>query len=102
MYAQRVTIYPRPESIREVRELLVERVKARQAAGIRVGLSELVAGSHTPQFTVASRFDDLAAFEASRKRDQSDADFQKFVAKLTSLLREPTAFDLLEVLVAAS
>jgi len=100
MYAQRVTIYPRPENVREVRDLLVERVKARQAAGSRAALSELVAGSDAPQFTVGSRFDDLAAFEASRKRDQADADFQKFVAKLTSLLRKPSAFDLMEVLVS--
>ena len=102
MYAQRISIYPSPENVRDVRELLVERVKLRQSAGMRVGLSELVAGSDAPQFTVASRFDDLAAFEASRKRDQSDGDFQKFVGKLTSLLRKPTQFDLMEVLVAAS
>jgi hypothetical protein len=100
MYAQRVTIYPSPENVREVRGLLVERVKARQSAGMRVVLSELVAGSDAPLFTVGARFDDLAAFEASRKRDQSDADFQKFVAKLTSLLRKPSAFDMMEVLVS--
>ncbi len=100
MYVQRVTIYPSPQNVREVRELLVERVKARQAAGSKAALAELVAGSDAPQFTVNARFDDLAAFEASRKRDQADADFQKFVAKLTSLLRKPSAFDLMELLVS--
>jgi hypothetical protein len=99
MYMQRVSLYPRPEKVAEVRALVVERAKARQSSGIRVALSELIAGSGTPQFTVSTLFEDLAAFEAFRKRDQSDADFQKFVANISSLIRKPTAFDLLEVLV---
>jgi quinol monooxygenase YgiN len=99
MYMQRVSIYPDPEKVAEVRALLTERAKARQSSGTRVALSELVAGSHAPQFTVSTLFDDLAAFEALRKRDQSDADFQKFVAKIGSLIRKPAAFDLMEVLV---
>jgi hypothetical protein len=96
---QRVTIYPDPEKVAEVRTMLVERAKARQAAGMRLALSELVAGGHAPQFTVSLLFDDLAAFEASRKRDQADADFQKFVGKLSGSIRKPSAFDLMEVLV---
>ncbi len=99
MYMQRISIYPDPEKIADVRSLLLERAKARQGAGIRLALSELVAGSDTPQFTVSTLFDDLAAFEAQRKRDQSDGDFQKFVGKIASLIRKPTAFDLMEVLV---
>ncbi len=99
MYMQRVSIYPDPEKVAEVRTLLIERAKARQSSGTRVALSELVAGSDTPQFIVSTLFEDLAAFEALRKRDQSDADFQKFVAKIASLIRKPAGFDLLEVLV---
>jgi quinol monooxygenase YgiN len=99
MYMQRVSLYPQPEKVAEVRALLVERVKARQSSGIRVALAELIAGSDTPQFTVSTLFEDLAAFEAFRKRDQSDADFQKFVAKIASLIRKPAVFDLMEVLV---
>ncbi len=99
MYMQRVSIYPDPEKLGEVRSMLLERAKARQSAGIRLALTELVAGSDTPQFTVSTRFDDLAAFETQRKRDQADADFQKFVGKLASMIRKPTAFDLMEVLV---
>lgn len=99
VYMQRISIYPDPEKIADVRSLLLERAKARQGAGIRLALSELVAGSDTPQFTVSTLFDDLAAFEAQRKRDQSDGDFQKFVGKIASLIRKPTAFDLMEVLV---
>ncbi len=99
MYMQRVSLYPNPANIAEVRTLLIERAKARQAAGIRVALSELVAGSNTPQFIVSTLFADLAAFEALRKKDQADADFQKFVAKIGSLIRKPAAFDLMEVLV---
>lgn len=98
MYMHRITIYSNPEKVAEIRALLIERTKARQAAGMRVALTEMVAGSHAPQFTVNVLFNDLAAFEASRKRDQADGDFQKFVAKLTSLIRKPNDFDLLEVL----
>ena len=98
MYMQRVSIYPNPEKVGEVRSMLVERVTSRQSAGVRVALSEMVAGSHAPQFTVSILFNDLAAFEAYRKRDQADADFQKFVGKLSSLIRKPSGFDLLEVL----
>ena len=79
--------------------MLIERAKARQAAGVRVAISEVVAGSHTPQFTVSTLVEDLAAFEALRKRDQADVDFQKFVAKIGSLIRQPAGFDLMEVLV---
>jgi quinol monooxygenase YgiN len=99
MYMQRVSIYPNPANIAEVRTLLIERAKARQASGTRVALSELVAGANTPQFVVSTLFEDLAAFEALRKRDQSDVDFQKFAAKIGSLIRKPAAFDLMEVLV---
>jgi hypothetical protein len=98
VYMQRVMIYPDPEKVADVRSMLVERAKARQAAGIRLALSEMVAGSHAPQFTVSILFDDLAAFEASRKRDQADGDFQKFVGKLASSIRKPNGFDLMEVL----
>ena len=98
MYMQRVSSYANPEKVGEVRSMLVERVTARQSAGIRVALSEMVAGSHAPQFTVSILFNDLAAFEAYRKRDQADGDFQKFVGKLSSLIRKPSGFDLLEVL----
>jgi len=99
MYMQRVTIYPDPEKVADVRSMLSERAKARQAAGIRLALSEMVAGGDAPQFTVSIVFDDLAAFEANRKRDQADGDFQKFVGKLSSSIRKPSDFDLLEVLV---
>ena len=98
MYMQRVSIYPSPDKVAEVRTMLVERATARQSAGMRLALSELVAGSHGPQFTVSVRFADLAAFEAARNRDRADADFQKFVAKLGTLIRKPSAFDLMEVL----
>jgi hypothetical protein len=99
VYMQRVSIYPDPAKIADVRSLLVERATARQSAGLRVALSELVAGTDTPQFNVSTLFNDLASFEAQRKRDQADTDFQKFVGKLTSLIRKPVAFDLMEVLV---
>lgn len=99
VYMQRITIFANPEKVGELRALLIERAKIRQAAGMRLALTEMVAGSHGPQFTVNVLFNDLAAFEEARKRDQADGDFQKFVGKLTSLIRKPNNFDLLEVIV---
>jgi hypothetical protein len=98
MFMQRVSVYPSPQSIAEIRSLLVDRVTLQQGRGIRVALSELVAGSKTPQFVVTTLFEDLAAFEVQRKQ-YSDPESQKLVAKLASLVRKPLAYDLLEVLV---
>ena len=99
LYSQRVTILPSSEKIADVRALLVQRVKTTQASGQQVALAELVAGRHTPEFTVTLLFSDLAAFEAMRKRNQSDAAFQKFAAKLASLVRKPVAIELFEIVV---
>lgn len=99
MYMQRVSIYPNPDKVPDVRAMVTERVKARQAGELRVALSELVAGADAPQFTVSILWNDLAAFESGRKSDQADGDFQKFVGKLTTLIRKPNDFDILEVLV---
>jgi hypothetical protein len=99
VYQQRVTVRPHPEKIAEARALLVARAKATQAAGQRIALGELVAGQHGPEFQVILLFDDLAAFEAARRRNQADTTFQKFTAKLASVLREPAAVELFEVLV---
>ena len=37
--------------------------------------------------------------EATRKRNQTDATFQKFAAKLASLVRKPVAIELFEIVV---
>ena len=99
MYSQRVTILPSSEKIADVRALLVQRVKTTQASGQQVALAELVAGRHAPEFTVTLLFSDLSAFEAMRKRNQSDVAFQKFAAKLASLVRKPVAIELFEIVV---
>jgi len=98
MYMHRISIYPNADKVPEVRAMVTERVKARQSGGLRVALAELVAGTDAPQFTVSVLWNDLAAFEARRKSDQADADFQKFVAKLSTSIRRPSDIDILEVL----
>jgi len=98
VYQQRVTIRPKPDSIAAARALLLARVKIGQAAGQQIALGELIAGRHAPEFQVIILFNDLAAFEAQRKRNQSDPTFQKFGAKLATMLREPIGIDLFEVL----
>ncbi len=99
MYMQRVSIYPRSDKVAEARTLLQERARARQTAGIRIALAELAAGAGGPLFTISILFDNLAAFEELRRRNQSDTDFQSFVAKLTSLERKPGEVELFEVVV---
>lgn len=98
MYSQRVTIRPNADQVASVRALLTQRVKATQAAGQQAALAELIAGRHTPEFTVTLLFSDVSAFEAARKRNQSDAAFQKFATKLASMSRKPASIELLEVL----
>jgi hypothetical protein len=100
MYSQRVTIHPSPDKIAAARTLLLARVKTTRAAGARVAFGELVVGRHAPEFQITLLFDDLAGFEAQRKRNQADAGFQTFVTKLAATLRKPVGVDLFEVLVA--
>jgi len=99
MYQQRVTIHPSPDKIAAARALLLARVKGAQAGGQRIALGELAVGRHAPEFQIIILFDDIAAFEAQRKRNQADPTFQKFAAKLATMLREPVGIDLFEVLV---
>ena len=98
MYSQRVTIRPSADKVPEVRALLTQRVKATQARGQQAALAELIAGRHTPEFTVTLLFSDLNTFEATRKRNQSDATFQKFATQLATMSRKPPSIELLEVL----
>ncbi len=98
-HMHRVFVYPKPENIDEVRTMFVERIKSRQAIGVRAEFAELVEGAEIPQFTVSTLYKDTAAFETMRQWYQSDAESQRFVAKLETLIREPTASDLLKVLV---
>jgi len=100
MYMQRVTVHPSPDKIAPARVLLLARAKTNRAAGQRIALSELVVGGHAPEFQITILFDDLAAFEAQRKRNQADKSFQTFATKLAATLRKPARIDLFEVLVA--
>ncbi len=75
-------------------------MKIGQSRGQRIAFGELVAGKHAPEFQITILFDDLAAFEAQRKRNQADAAFQTFGTKLAATLRKPIVIDLFEILVA--
>jgi hypothetical protein len=100
MYSQRVTVHPSPGKIAAARALILARVKTGQARGQRIAFGELVVGRHAPEFQITILFDDLAAFEAQRKRNQADAGFRTFGTKLAATLRKPVGVDLFEVLVA--
>jgi quinol monooxygenase YgiN len=98
MYIHRVSIYPKPEKVEEVRTLFVERIKRRQTEGARAEFVELVFGDNSPQFTVSTLYEDMAAFEVAQQGYRSDPGAQNFLAKIEPLIREPLAGDLLEVL----
>ena len=99
MFSQRGTHYPVFGKGPELRALLEERVKARQAQGFRVGLSAQMFGAEGVTYILTTIYPDLAALEKNRKENQSDPAFIAYQAKLTGLQRMPTKTELFEILV---
>ncbi len=98
MYIQRTSLYPTFDKIFELRALLEERVKARQAQGITIGLQEQLFGPEGPAFTVVIRHDDLGGVERLRRQMITDPEFQAFLAKVGAVSRAPAKMELFEVL----
>jgi hypothetical protein len=98
-YRHRVTIYPAPDKIGAVRELLEERMQAFTERGDGVGLSRPVVSDHGPSFDVTALHPDLAAFERTRRANDADKDSPKFLGKLGGLIGRPTKTELFEILV---
>jgi len=101
MFSQRVTNYPAAGKGPELRTLLEERVKARQAKGLRTGLSTQMFGADGAAYVITTTYADLAALEKSRRENQSDPASRAFQAKLAGLQRVPQTIELFEILMPA-
>ena len=99
MYVQRVSFYPALGKAFELRAVLEDRVKARQAQGLQIGLQERVASSEGPVFTLVILHRSLADLEELRRRNLTDDSFREFVTKVSSLSMNQPRTELSEVLV---
>jgi hypothetical protein len=95
-YNRVATLIARPGSERQMLSLVLERARAEQAAGTRVNVSRPVAG--TRGLRVGITFGSLAELDKFRSASNGDAARQKYVEQLTSLLAEPTNFEIREVI----
>ncbi|HEY8742767.1 MAG TPA: hypothetical protein VIU62_06695 [Chloroflexota bacterium] len=99
MYMQRVRNYPQQGKEREMQQLLESWVQTRHALGRKVGLSTQLFDPEGAVFIITVRFNDLAELDQQRQRNRTDQAFQDFQGELGALIRRPTTFELLEVLV---
>ncbi|MGH2361787.1 MAG: hypothetical protein ACRDGM_14745 [bacterium] len=99
MFIERVRIYPALGKEPELRAVLEEWAKKRQAQGMEISLSVQLYGPEGPTFVNSAKFRDLAEVENRRRQNQADPAFQAVVAKVDSLCRVPAKRSLYEVLV---
>jgi hypothetical protein len=94
-----VRIYPTLGKEAEVRAFLTDWVKHAQEQGERAALLQRIYSSEGSMLAVLRQYDDLAAADARRQRNQEDADWQARVATLNTLIREPLRQVLAETIV---
>lgn len=99
MYMQRILVRPAVGKAPEVRSLLEERVKARQAQGVAQGLQATLFNPEGATFVATTRWEDLAKYEQDRGRNQGDPAFRAYQTKLAGLITVPPAPLLFEVLI---
>jgi len=99
MITLRARIHPKLDKVGEVRAFLADSVTAAQAQGEKVGLAQRIYSSEGPLLVVPRRFDDLAAADAWRRRNVTDATWQERVAKLNALVRAPVQLSLEESII---
>src|SRR5438105_3858032 len=95
MYTQRITFFPANGKGPELRTILEERVRQRQAQGTRAGLQSAVFGAKGPAFSLGIQVTDLEALETVRA---NPLPVDPRIAALTS---QPNLIELLEVLLPA-
>ncbi|MSQ14422.1 MAG: hypothetical protein EXR50_00960 [Dehalococcoidia bacterium] len=96
---QRITLYPAIGKGPELRAMLEEEVKARQARGITSGLQAQLFGIDGPAFTIGTQFPGIAAFEQRRESVPNDPGRQAYLAKVNQAISRPNRQQLFEVLV---
>ena len=99
MFIERVRIYPALGKEPELRAVLEEWVKKRQAQGMEFSLSVQLYAPEGATFVNSSKFRDLAEVETRRRQNQADPAYQAVAAKVASLSRIPAKRSLYEVLV---
>jgi len=99
MYMSRVVTYPQLGKERELQQHLEAWVKTSQGKGRKIGLSTQRFAADGTGPVLVYRFAGLAEYEEMTQRNASDRDFQAFVAKTATLLRLPSRFELLEVVI---
>jgi hypothetical protein len=83
----------------ELRSVLEERVKTDNSRGGEVSLGTLVYSDDGPAFVVTARYQNLAALDAGRTRNQADQARVASLAKSAALSRQPAKVSLAEVLI---
>lgn len=99
MYVQRVMLSPSRGKANQLRSALEERVRARQAAGVRTGLSQIIFGADQP-FVIVIAADNLAGLQAIRDRGRDDPDFQALITRVDGLIDRSPDISLIETLSA--
>ncbi len=92
MYSQRVSLFPAPGKNAEVRQILEERTRQRQAHGVRASLASS-AFAVEPCFALTTQFEDLGALETYRDSPLGQPD-----PRVASLTGQPARLELYEIL----
>ena len=99
MFIQRVTVYPMPDKVRELRALVEERTKKRNTQGQRLSMQVPVFASDVGTVVVSIFYEDLAALEKVRHQNATDKDWLEYIGKVNALSSETASFELYEVVV---
>lgn len=99
MYTTLATWYPTIGREAEMRALVVEFVKARQARGERYSAFARLYSPVGPTLTLARSFPDLAELEAANASHAADAEYQTTLARARALSRAANTARLREVVV---
>lgn len=79
----------------ELRPILEERARQRQAEGVRSSLASVIFGEDAPAFRSTSIFDDLAALQAFRERIAGDTSMAARIAPLVRSIVRPELFEII-------
>ncbi len=93
MYSQRVTLFGAPGKAAEIRQILEERTRQRQAQGVRTSLATSAFASE-PCLALTTQFDDLGALETFRASAIGQPD-----PRVALLTRQPARVELYETIV---
>jgi hypothetical protein len=82
-----------------MQQLVLDLSKARQAEGIRSGVSVQAAGPVSGSLVVTNAFGSLLEFEKLRARNQADSAFQEFGRRLAAIAAHSAVVELFEVII---